>query len=172
MPAANLIPRQTSRATRFPLETVAMRRELTCAECQAQRNLLLPNSSACEQQIGNICAGDEKHKSDCAEQNKERRLNIANNLFVERNHDRAYSRIVIRILLLKARSDRFHLCLRLLQSDAGFHSRDHFEEMITTLRRFLRRERDRHPELIIHVFVARQLHRAAALHPRPCSSRR
>ena len=77
---------------------------------------------------------------------------------MKRNHDRAYSHIVIRILLLKARSDRFHLSLRLFQCDAGFHSRDHFQEMITTLRGFLRRERNRYPELITDVFVARQLH--------------
>jgi hypothetical protein len=38
------------------------------------------------------------------------------------------------ILLLKARSDRIHLRLRLLQSDAGFKAGNNFEKMITALR--------------------------------------
>ena len=77
---------------------------------------------------------------------------------MKRNHDRAYSYIVIRILLRKTGGNRFHLNLRLLQSDPGFHSRDHFEKMVATLRGFLRRERNRYPELIIYVCEARQLH--------------
>ena len=49
-------------------------------------------------------AGDEKDKSDGAEQNEEGRLNVANYLFVEREYNGARPRIVIWILLRKARS--------------------------------------------------------------------
>ena len=63
-----------------------------------------------------------------------------------------------RILLLKARSDRIHLRLRLLQSDARFKASNNFEKMITALRRFFSWKCNRHPELIVPVLKARQLH--------------
>ena len=97
----------------------------------------MTNSSAGKQQISDISAGDEKDEPDGTKQNEERRSNLANYLFVERDHDRASPCVVSRILLLKARSDRIHLRLRLLQSDARFQARNNFEEMITALRRFL-----------------------------------
>src|SRR5206468_3925307 len=75
----------------------------------------------------------------------ERRLNVANNLFVERDYNGAYPRIVIRILLRKTRGDGLHLCLGLLQSDTGLQARDHLEEMVPTLGRFFGWKCNRHP---------------------------
>ena len=70
---------------------------------------------------------------------------------MERHDHCANPRIVIRILPGKTRGNRFHLGFGLLLSDAGFHPRDHSEEMIATLRRFLRQECNWHPELILPV---------------------
>src|SRR5205085_2219791 len=45
---------------------------------------------------------------------------------------------------------------RLRQGDARFHPPNHFEKMIAALRRFLRRERDWHPDLVPPVSERRE----------------
>src|SRR5207302_1622624 len=140
-------------------EKLACQARATRTQCQAQRNLLLTNSSAGEQQISDIGAGDEKDEPDGTKQNEERWPDLSNYLFVERDHNGAPPFVISRILLLKACRDRIHLGLRLLQSDAGFKASNNFEEVITALRRFFRWKCNRHPELIVPVFKTRQLHK-------------
>src|SRR4029077_12755008 len=103
-------------------------------------------------------AGDEKDEPDGTKQNEQRRPNLANYLFVERDHNGASSCIISRILLLKASSDCIHFRLGLLQSDSKFEASNNFEEMITALRRFFCWKCNRHPELIVPVLKTRQLH--------------
>src|SRR5215813_3369299 len=77
---------------------------------------------------------------------------------MKRDHNGASPCVIRWILLLKARSDRIHLGLHLLQSDARLNASSDFNEMITTLRRFFGWERNRHPKLIVPVIETRQLH--------------
>jgi hypothetical protein len=118
----------------------------------------LAGGSAREQQISDIGAGDEKDEPDCAEQNEERWFNVANYLFVERDHNGASPCVVGRILVFQPRSNCIHLDPRLLQRDARFEAANYFEEMIAALRRLLRRKCNRHPELIVPILKPRQLH--------------
>src|SRR6266496_808021 len=69
-------------------------------------------------------------------------------MFVERSDDGANARVRLGVLLLQPRSNRRHFCLRLLQTDARFHPRDHLEVMVSTLTGCLSREGNRNPKLI------------------------
>src|ERR1043166_9085856 len=99
--------------------------------------------------MSDIGACNEEDEADGTEQNEERRFNVANYLFVERDHHRASPLVVVGILLREPTGNCFHLDLRLLQSHSRFQARYYFKEMISTLRCFLLRKRHRHPELII-----------------------
>ena len=57
----------------------------------------------------------------------------------------------LRILLRQPGGDRVHFRPRLLQGDAGFHPRDDLEVMAAARLRFLARECNRHPELVLPV---------------------
>src|SRR5262249_3380516 len=129
-------------------QKLARETRAACAECQAQRNFLLPDGSAREQEISDIGTRNEKDEPVSAQQNEKCRSDVANNLFMERDGHRASSGVVNRVLLRESSGDCFHLGPGLFQRDARFQARDDFEEMISPLRCFLLWKCDRHPELI------------------------
>ena len=74
---------------------------------------------ACEQQVGDVRAGDQQHECDGPEQHQQRLPRIADHNFLDRHHGDAFLGIGERILLRQPRGDAGHLRLRLRHGDAG-----------------------------------------------------
>ena len=86
----------------------------------------------CEKQPGDVHARDEQHESDRAEQDVERRLDVAGDVILERIHEDPVSGIVGRILLLELLADDVHLGLDLDRRDAWLQARDHLQPVTGT----------------------------------------
>ena len=116
------------------------------AERSADRHLLLANGRAHEQQVRDVCAGDEDDDRDGGEQREERRADRTDDLFFELDDLRGLVRTRIGILLGEPLRDRLHLGRRLSDRDVGFEPGDHREE-VAAARRVGGIQRDGAPEL-------------------------
>ena len=68
------------------------------AERQANRQLLLARLGAHQEQVGDVRARDEQHEADGAEQNPQHVADVADDIDVERTHQRSEPRIVEHLL--------------------------------------------------------------------------
>ena len=83
------------------------------AERSADRHLLLANGRAHEQQVRDVCAGDQDDDRDGGEQREQGRADRTDDLFFELDDLRGLVRTRIGILLGEPLGDRLHLGRRL-----------------------------------------------------------
>ena len=91
------------------------------APTAANRNFLLSNCRAREQQIRDVRARYEKHKTDRAKEHFEREANITDDLLEQWHYadgESAARRVISRVLLFHSVGDDIHIGLRLGDSDA------------------------------------------------------
>ena len=127
---------------------MAVQTRASGAESKTQCDFLLPDCGAGQKKVGNICASNEQDKRDGAEQNEQRRFDVADDVLMQGSHNCADAGIGLGVLLLQASGDGCHLRLRLCQGHARFHPCDHLQVMIAALTGFLGVECNRYPELI------------------------
>ena len=92
------------------------------AERGPHRHLLAPPDRARQQQVGDVRAGDQQHEADGRHQHDQRSPHVADHLLAQRHdaeREAAVRRIDVRMTGAKARRQRGHLRLRLLERRAG-----------------------------------------------------
>ncbi len=95
----------------------------SCPQRAADGQLFLPGHAAGQQEIGDVDAGDQEHKSDRAQQQPQGQLSLLGQEVVfQRLDPRAPSLVALRILLRDVGGDRVHIGLRLLDGDARLQS--------------------------------------------------
>ena len=85
--------------------------------------------AASKYQVGNVRARDEQHESDRAEQDYERKANVARELILKRNQGRATSGVGFGILAFQLFGYARKVSVRLMDAHAGLEPPDGSEEM-------------------------------------------
>ena len=71
------------------------------AERQPDRQLLLARLGAHEEQVRDVGAGDDQHEPDCAKKNPQHAADVADDIDVQRTHERLRSRASSNIFCVK-----------------------------------------------------------------------
>src|SRR6185295_13838983 len=121
-----------------------------CAECTANRHLLLPRDRSRKQEIGEIRARNQQHKPDGAQQNPQERVYIFHRIVfdVDDARDHLHLAVDIRILLVHGFGDRIDIGLGLLNRDSRFQAANHAVLKVTSTNLLLLvSEGQRNPQL-------------------------
>src|SRR6185437_10150977 len=94
------------------------------AESEPQRNLALAACRLYEQQIAHVRAGDQQQKRNRREQHEQRQARVADEIVVQRHHQRAHVLVRFGILRLEPRDDRLQLRVRVRFRRARLEARD------------------------------------------------
>ena len=103
------------------------------AEGGAERDLLLPNGSAGEEQVGDVGAGDQQHAADGAEENVEAARDVADQVFAQRRGAGTEFRVRVRILAGERGGDRPQFGVGLRDRGAGFQPADPLQAVTAAL---------------------------------------
>ena len=90
----------------------------TRSERGAYRQFSGPPRRAGQKQIRDVGAGDQQYKAHGGKQHQQKRPNISNHIFFQRDEGDARILIDIRIYLAQVRRDAAHVRFRLLQGDS------------------------------------------------------
>jgi hypothetical protein len=117
------------------------------AEDRSDANLVAPTGRACEQQVGDVRAGDEQYEGDRAEQDERGIPHLRHDAFVKAAHPRRHVAVGLRPDLLEALGDSRQIRLGLRRRDARPHPPDRAEEVRARRLQLPWREVERQPEL-------------------------
>src|SRR6185295_5204000 len=115
------------------------------SEGQANRDFFFTHRGAREQQISDVRACDQQHKTDRAKQNQKRGPHGVSLLIVNQPEIDAVVRL--KILFVQALGDRGHVCLRLRERHSGFDSSHGLQRNRVSRLLPLRSNRKGNPEL-------------------------
>ena len=123
------------------------------AECGANGQLALTRARSCQEQVGDVRAGDEQHESNRAGEHEERRANVAGQLLAQAHDPRRPAGIEVGKHLRQVQRDLSHVDLRAFDSNARLQTADDRQRSPARNPR-LRREPDRQPD--VHALVEKR----------------
>src|SRR5208282_443478 len=95
-----------------------------------------------EQQIRDVRAGNQEHKTDCAKQDQKRRAHVARQFFAKRNGDRANFLVILGMFFLKLFCDGRKICICCCEGNSRLQSSNDFKKMASVVGQLLLCEPD------------------------------
>src|SRR4029453_11457762 len=95
-------------------------------------NLSPASRGPSEQEIGDICAGNEENEKHRGKDGNKRRPDVSHDVFVQADNQIGSIAIRLRILCRQPRSNRVQFGIALLNADSRFQTPDEAEEMTVT----------------------------------------